>query len=160
MAHKAKKSKRFKYALESLLKVRKIYEMKAQEAFGLAELKLIEEQKKEEALKLLQIQHYQELHDLIASGEIRDVEEINRRKAHLDILKEKIEQQIQKRKEAEIERDQKKEALIVALKERKIIEKDREHKREAWRKLMDKENDKFLDDISSVRFVKTHMPSQ
>ena len=157
MAHKAKKSNRFRYGLETVLKVRKIHEKKAQEAYGKALEKLQEEQRKEDALKASQTQAYIELHNLIASGEIRDIYEINRRKAHLDILKEKIEKQIEARKQAEIACEEKKEAMVVALKERKIIEKDKEHKREAWRKLMDKESAKFLDDIASVKFVKKQM---
>lgn len=159
MAHKAKKSKRFRYALETLLKVRKIREKKAQEALNAAEQRLQEELRKEEALKTLQTLHYQELHDLIASGEIRDVSEINRRKAHLDVLKLKLEEQIEIRKTSEHERDEKKEALVACLKDRKIIEKDREHKREAWRKLMDKESSKFLDDISSMKHAKARIDS-
>ena len=154
MAHKAKKSKRFVYALDMLLKVRKIREKKAQEAYSQSLMALEEEKKKEEELKVFQNQSYQELYHLIASGEIKDVSEINRRKAHLEVLKVKVDEQIQKRIEAEKVCEEKKELLVQALKDRKIIEKDKEHKREAWKKLMDVESGKFLDDISSVKFVK------
>lgn len=157
MAKKPKKSKRFIYNLESVLKVRHIKEEQAKEALNKAERELEEEIKKEKELIEFQKLKYIELRELMIEGSIitaASVAEVQRRKAHLEILKDKVDEQIQKRKDAEVNRDEKRELLITAIKERKVLERDKEKKRIAWKKFMDKEEAKFLDDISSVRHVK------
>ena len=40
-----------------------------------------------------------------------------------------------------------------SVKNKKVIEKDREKTREEWKKMMDKEDAKFLDELASIRFV-------
>ncbi len=154
MAHKAKKSKRFKYNLQTLLKVREIRKKQAEEVYNEAKRQLEIERKKEEELRQKEILAYAEFREFMTSGDLGDVGEINRHKVHVEkakqaILKqlEIIQQAIEKVEEARLE-------LVKCLKDQKIIEKDKEHKREAWRKLMDKEAGKFLDDIASVGFVK------
>jgi len=157
MPAKPKKSKRFIYNLESVLKVRFIKEEQAKDALSKAEQELEEEIKKEKELKEFQRLKYIELRELMVSGTIitdASVAELQRRKAHLDILKDQVDEQIEKRKEAEKNRDEKRELLVTALKERKVLEKDKEKKRVAWKKFMDKEDAKFLDDISAIGYVK------
>ena len=87
---KPKKSKRFVYNLESLLKVRKIREKQEQEKFQEAEQRVIDEKRKEKELKDQQAFVYQELIELQSKGANMDMGQILRRKAHLDILKVKM----------------------------------------------------------------------
>lgn len=149
---KAKKSKRFRYNLATVLKVREIREKQAQEAFNEAEKALAEEERKEKEIKEFQAGKYLELREMMQSGKIGDMQEIMLRKAHLERLKEQVARQVEAREKAEKVVEEKREDLIKAVKEKKIMEKDKEKKREAWRKLMDKEEGKFLDDISGVGF--------
>ena len=151
---KAKKSKTFVYQLETVLKVRGIREKQEQEKFQKAEEKLKEEIKKEEELKKVQIEAYTELNHLMSSYELPDMNVIKIRKIHLERLDTQVKEQAEKRKEAEKERDQQREALNQAVKERKIIEKDKEKTRDKWRKIMDKEDLKFMDDLAGIRFNK------
>lgn len=155
MAKKPKKSKRFRYALETVRRVRKIREDQEQEKFQEAERKVIEEQKKEFKLKEEQKIAYATLRERMMTSEgLTNLGDIQRRKLHLDNLKIKIEEQIQIRKEAEKKRDEQREILIKAVKDRKIMDRDKEKKREQWKKFMEKEESKFIDDIATVGFVR------
>ena len=149
-----KKSKRFIYNLTSALKVRAIRETLQKEEVNKAERALQEEREK---LRLIEEQlatEHQAIIDMYTSGKPIDLGEIFLRKHHLDVLKIQLEEQekaveraIQKKKEEE-------KKLIQAIKDKKILEKDREKKQEMWKKLMDKEDGKFLDDISVSRFFR------
>ena len=81
-----------------------------------------------------------------------NLNEITLRKHHLDVLKEKIIEQKEAVKQAEEKKEEQRLALIKATMDKKIIEKDKEKKKLAWKKLMEKEDNKFLDDISSIGF--------
>ena len=150
---KPQKSKRFVYNLQALLKVREIREKQEQDKFAEAEKKFLEEKKKEEEIKNFQSQCYAKLREIM-SGEkgMPNVQEIMMRKVHLEVLQGQVEEQIKKTEEAEKAKEEQREALTKAIKEKKVIEKDKEKTREAWKKLMDKEEGKFLDDISTVGF--------
>ena len=155
MAKKPKKSKRFRYALETVRRVRKIREEQEREKFNELERQLEEEKRKEAELKHQQASAYVELRERMMTVEgLSDLGDIQRRKQHLETLKVKIEEQIKVREEAEKKVEEQREVLIKAVKDRKIMDKDREKKREAWRKFMDKEESKFMDDIATVGFVK------
>ncbi len=149
-----KKSKRFKYNLASILKVREIRERQQKDKFSEAEKKYKEEIEKEEKLKNFLVAKYSELREIMMSGNISNVNEIIMRKAHLESVKERVTEQAKVREEAERVKEEEREKLIQTVKDRKIIEKDRSKKKESWRKVMDKEEGKFLDDISSVGYVK------
>jgi len=151
---KAKKSKVFRYQLDTVLKVREIRVQQEQEKFKKAEEKLKAEIEKEEEMKKVQQEAYTELHKLMSSYQLPDMNIIKIRKVHLERMDEQVKEQTEKRKEAEKERDNAREALHKAIKERKIIEKDKEKTREKWRKIMDKEDSKFMDDIAGIRFNK------
>jgi flagellar protein FliJ len=148
-----KKSKRFNYNLESVLKVRDIREKQEQEKFLAAEQKFMEEERKEEEIKSFQNQKYRELRTLMEPGaKISDFQEVLMRNSHLDIVKTQVEEQERAKKEAEKLKEAQRETLIKAVKDRKIMEKDKENKKESWRKVMDKEQGKFLDDIATIGF--------
>ena len=151
---KPKKGKRFVYSLETLVTVREIREKQAQDAYKEAERILMEECRKEQELKDLQQHHYQEYVEKMKGGYVPDMNDIKRRKRQIEVLYEKIEEQAKVREEAETKKEEAQEKLIQAVKEKKIIEKDKEKTREAWRKLMDKEDAKFLDDIATIGYEK------
>jgi flagellar export protein FliJ len=149
----ARKSKRFRYQLETLLKVRTIREKQAQEAFQKAEQAHLEEVEKEKKIKDFESEKYEELRDLMSGKQsLTDVQMVMMRKAHLEVLHTQVIQQEERTRQAEELKEQKRLELITTVRNRKIIEKDREKTRESWRKLMDKEAGKFLDDIAVIGF--------
>ncbi len=148
-----KKSKRFKYNLEAVLKVRDIREKQEQEKFMTAEKQYLEEQKKEEEIKEFQSQKYKELRTIIEPGaKISNFQEVLMRNTHLGIVKTQVEEQEKVKLEAERIKEEKRELLLKAVRDKKIIEKDKENKRDGWKKVMDKEAGKFLDDIATIGF--------
>ena len=148
---KPRKSKRYEYNLKSVLKVRLIHEKQEQDKFTEAVRRVEKEQKKEKELIDLQQASYLKLRELM-SGVMTNLNEITLRKHHLDVLKEKIIEQKEAVKQAEEKKEEQRLALIKATMDKKIIEKDKEKKKLAWKKLMEKEDNKFLDDISSIGF--------
>ncbi len=150
---KAKKSKVFKYKLDTVLRVREIREKQEQEKFQIAEKKYFEEMQKEEKIKAFQKEKYGELRNIIEPGNvISDFHEILMRKGHLEIVKEQVLEQEKQRQEAERLKDEQRKQLIKAALDKKIMEKDKDKTRNSWKKIMDKEETKFFDDISSIRF--------
>lgn len=151
-----KKGSRFLYNLEAVLKVRNIREIQEQEKFNEANRKLLEEKRKEKEIKDFQAQKYFELRQIMSEIST-NVNQIMAHKVHLEIVAEKVIQQVKKREEAEEKKEEQRQKLIKAVKDKRIIETDKDKKRVAWRKLMDKEDSKFLDDIATAKFVHTSM---
>eukprot|EP01047_Picozoa_sp_COSAG01_P000386 COSAG01_NODE_7_length_54400_cov_1218.054935_10_plen_163_part_00 len=149
---KPKKSRRFEYQMEALLKVRGIRKKQEQDKFDKAEQVLLAEQRKEQELIAQEEAVYADLMAKMNSDRFPGVHFIQQRKAYIEFIKEKIIEQTKVREEAEKKRDEQREALIKAVKEEKVIEKDKENTREAWRKLMLKEEGKFLDEIAVIGF--------
>lgn len=148
---------RFRYGLETVLKVRKIREKKEQEKFADKRRAYLKEKEREEHLRDEQTQRHQELRDLIGNGPMTDFSEILRRKQHLVVLKDDLDQQIEKIIEASRLLEEQREKLIAAMKDKKIIEIDRGHKVIQHRDLMQKIEMNFLDEIATERFVHDKM---
>lgn len=148
---KPRKSKRYVYNLQSVLKVRTIREKQEQDKFTTAIRKVEEEKQKEQELFDQQAAAYLKLRELM-SGVMTNLNEITLRKHHLEILKQKIIEQQEAVKVAEEKKEEQRLVLVKSTMEKKIIEKDKDKKKIAWKKLMDKEDNKFLDDISSIGF--------
>ena len=149
---KAEKSKRFNYKLKSLLRVREIREQQEHDKFSESEKKVAAERQKEHALKETQTAHYSKLSALIASKKMPDMDDIKRRKIHLDRLKEQVDKQVDARKNSEKERDTQREVLTESIKKKKVIEKDKEKTKGSWKKIMEKEDNKFLDELAVLGF--------
>ena len=149
---KAKKSKRFVYQLESLLKVRGIRKKQEQDKFKKTEEALKIEQQKEAELLAQENAIYQDLMQKMNSDKFPGIHFIQARKAYLEIMKTKIIDQQKVVQQAKQAHDKQRDALIKAVKEEKIIEKDKEKTREAWVALMKKEDTKFLDEIAVIGF--------
>lgn len=161
MSSKPEKSKRFKYNLKTLLKVREIHEKQEEEKFSQAQKKLQEEERKEREIKRFQNEKYSELRQRMEPGQkISNFQEILMRKSHLEIVKEQVEEQIQKREDAERMKEQQRLALAKAAMERKVIEKDKEKKKTLWKKFMNKEEEKFIDDLSTIAFVRKNLDNK
>ncbi len=154
-----KSKKQFKYNLETVLRVRKIREHEAQQKFSLAQQKFLEEKQKEEELKDFQRAKYAELREIM-HGKISNFQQVLMRKSHLDILKEEVVEQEKKKQVAEEKKEVEKVKLVDAMRRKKIIQVDKGKKKDNWKKWMVKEENKFLDDISTVRHERQRRNTQ
>ncbi|MBT6120525.1 hypothetical protein HOH45_03560 [bacterium] len=151
---KPKKSGKFKYQLSTVLKVREIREIQQKDVYNKAIKKHENEQKKEEEIKEFQSEKYSEFKQLIGPGSTIDFVQVQMRKGHLEVVKKQVEDQVAETKKAEEKKEEERKNLVVAVQDRRIMEIDREKTKIAWRLLMKKEADKFMDEISSIGFVK------
>jgi flagellar FliJ protein len=150
---KAKKGKRFRYSLDSLLKVRGIREEQEKDKFKESERRLIEEQRKEDEIKAFEKEKYEELKGMMSGGAaLPDVQRIMMRKAHLEKVREQLATQGEAVKVAETKKEDQRKQMVLAMIEKKIIDKDKTKTRLAWRKIMNKEEGKFLDDIAVIGY--------
>ncbi len=152
---KVKKSKRFKYNLASALRVRIIRETLQKEEVQKAKRKVEEEKQK---LKVIQ-DHQQFEHDKIMEmyegQRPLDLAEVKLRKHQMEQLQIKEDEQKEVVAQAEEKVKEEEKKLLKAIRDRKILEKDKEKKQKLWKKLMEKEDTKFLDDISVSRFFRS-----
>ncbi len=156
MARTPEKSKKFIYNLATVLKVRNIFERIEKEKFAAAQREHELQLKREQEMKDYQKKMQKDLaHKL--TGELEDFGSIMHRQEYLKKYKGDIVQQEERTLEAEQKKEEQRERLIKAVKDRKILDKDKEHKRESWVKIMNREETKFLDDLSVARhFRKKH----
>jgi flagellar export protein FliJ len=152
---KPKKGKRFNYPLEALLKVREIREKQQQEAFNKAEKKLHKERLTEARMKKEQDSHIIKVHEMLSSTELPSLTTIQMNQQHVKVLEKKVNEQKEVVVKAEEKRIEERDLLIEKAKEKKIIQKDREKTRTAWKKMMDKLDAQFLDELSSIKFAST-----
>jgi flagellar FliJ protein len=153
---KPKKSKRFKYNLASALRVRIIRETLQKEEVQKAKRNLEAERQ-----KLKEIQDKQEIeHNMIlemyTGSRPLDLDEVKLRKYQMEQLQIKEEEQKLAVSRAEVQVQEEEKKLLKAVRDRKILEKDREKKQKLWKKMMEKEDTKFLDDISVSRFFRAN----
>ncbi|GBR75576.1 flagellar export protein FliJ [Candidatus Termititenax persephonae] len=146
---KPKKSKRFEYNLKVVLKVREIYEKLEKEKFAEAQRKYREELEREQKMKDYEMQQQRTLKSGL-QGSI-DFASIMHRQNFLKKYKQDVVEQENKTKEADQHKEEQRERLVKSMKDRKILEKDREHKKDAWKRLMDREATKFLDEIATAK---------
>ncbi|MAH80529.1 MAG: hypothetical protein CMP39_02450 [Rickettsiales bacterium] len=151
---KPKKGNKFVYSLETLKKYRDIKEKKQQEELIKAEQVVKEEQQKEIEFVAEQNNHYAYFEDILASDEIPSLDIIQMNQVHMKKLQEKVNTQKEEVKKAEEHKDEQKEKLVEATKEKKIIDKDREKTREKWKKMMDKLDAQFLDELGTIKFAR------
>lgn len=150
---KAKKSKRFNYPLQTVLKVREIRENQALDAFQQAETAYHAAQATLREIEQKRDHAYQELRDCL-SGKLptTNVQEVVLRKHHLDGLEQDMIKQKEAVEQARLAMEEARQKLISAMIDRKIIDKDKEKTRESWKKLMDKSDGLFLDDIAIIGY--------
>jgi flagellar FliJ protein len=153
MARKVKAGK-FKYNLETVLKVRGIREKKEQEKFADKKRAYLKEKDEEERLRDEKKGEENTIRTAFRKGPISDFEKVMRRHAHLGILKEDIENQVEKVIEASRTLEDQREKLVSAIKDKKIMEKDKEKTLDKYKKLMQDLELKFLDEIATQRFTR------
>jgi flagellar FliJ protein len=151
LAKKVKPGK-FKYVLQTVLKVREIRERKEEEKFAEKQRDYLKEKEREEILERERENRRNELRGIMRKGPISDFAKILRRKAHLGKLKEDLDQQVEKVIEASTKLEQQREKLIDAMRDKKLIEKHKEHKLDEYKKVMQALEIKFLDEIATQRF--------
>ena len=149
MSKPPKKGKRFNYNLQSVLKYREIMEQQEQEKFVEKQREYEEREAKRGRNKAFQAEKYTELREHMSSGYI-DFQQLTVRKGHLEVLKDQVIEQEQKTEDSEKAKEEQREVLVQSVKERKVLDKDKEKKKDQWKKLMAKEDAKFLDEIGGI----------
>jgi flagellar export protein FliJ len=151
MAREQKPGK-FKYTLETVLRVRGIKERREKEKFADKQREYLTEKEKEELLEEEKKEKEGELKHIIKKGPITQFEKVLRRHAHLGVLKKDIDDQIEKVIDASKRLEDQRSKLIESMKDRKIIEKDKGHKLDDYDDMMKNLEIKFLDEIATQRF--------
>jgi flagellar FliJ protein len=152
MAKEMKPGKKFKYSLESVLKVKAIREKKEQEKFALRQKEYYDEKMKEQRIQDEKKEQANEFKKLVAKGAIPDFGNVLSRRQHLIVLKEALDTQIEKVIDSSHKLEKQREKLLDSMKERKIIEKDKENKKEQYDEVMKQYEIKFLDEVATLRF--------
>ncbi len=152
MAKKPKPGKKFKYDLQTVLKVRAIKEKKEKEKFAVKQKKYMEEKQKEEAIEREKMGKEEELRGVFRRGPISDFTKVLRRKAHLDVLKDDLDEQVERVIEASKLLEEQRAHLIASMKDKKIMEKHKEKKLDEYKKIMQELELKFMDEIATERF--------
>lgn len=152
MAKETTAGKRFDYGLEPVLKVRAIKEKKEQEKFAHKQKKLIEEKEKEDEIKTNKSNKEDDLRKVFKKGPITDFSRVLQRKAHLEVLKDDLDKQVDKVIEASKQLEEQRAKLITSMKDKKIIEKHKEKKLDEYKDIMQHLETKFLDEIATERF--------
>ena len=150
MVREIKPGKRFKYSLQSVLKVRVIREKKEQEKFAQRQKEFYDEKTKEQQIQDEKKEQNEEFKRIAGKGEINFTKMITRRQ-HLNILKEALDEQIEKVIEASQKLDKQRDKLLDAVKDRKIMDKDKEHQKERYDEIMKQVDLKFMDEIATLR---------
>jgi len=151
MAREQKPGK-FKYTLETVLRVRGIKERREKEKFADKQREYLTEKEKEEQLEEEKKEKEGELKHIIKKGPISQFEKVLRRHAHLGVLKKDVDEQIEKVIDASKRLEDQRSKLIESMKDRKIIEKDKGHRLEDYDEMMKNLEIKFLDEIATQRF--------
>jgi flagellar FliJ protein len=146
------KPEKFKYGLETVLKVRGIRERKEREKFAEKQKDYLTEKQKEEQLREQKKEKEGDLKRIIKKGPISEFEKVMRRHAHLGVLRKDVDDQIEKVIESSKKLEDQRSKLIDSMKDRKIIEKDKEHRLDDYKDMMKNLEIKFLDEIATQRF--------
>ncbi|MDD5594371.1 MAG: flagellar FliJ family protein [Candidatus Margulisbacteria bacterium] len=152
MARQPKPGKKFKYDLSAVLKVREIREKKEQEKFAEKNREYLEQKRKEEEIKEEKKGKEEELRDVFRKGPISNFEKVMRRRAHLEVLKDDLDEQVEKVIEASKLLEEQRAHLVESMKDKKIMEKHKEKKLDQYNKLMQSLEMKFMDEIATQRF--------
>jgi len=151
MAKEIKPGKKFKYGLESVLKVKEIREKKEQEKFAVRQKEYYDEKTKEQQIQDEKKDQSSQFKKIVGKGTM-DFGKVLARRQHLIVLKEALDAQIEKVIESSQKLEKQREKLLDAMKDRKIIEKDKEHKLEKYNEVMKQYEIKFLDEVATLRF--------
>jgi flagellar protein FliJ len=158
MSKAPKPGKKFKYDLTAVLKVREIREKKEQEKFAEKNRAFLEEKLREEKIAAEKKGKEEELRGVFRTGPISNFQKVLQRRAHLDVLKDDLAEQVEKVMEASKLLEEQRAKLIEAVKDKKIMEKHKERKLDEYNKLMQGLETKFMDEIATQRFKRESKP--
>lgn len=141
---------KFKYRMQNILDVKMKLESQAKIAYGIANQKYLEEQKKLQEIVLRRTGYEKRLKDLV-NGKI-DVKEINRARADVNTIKTIMRRQMVEVHKAERELETARKALNEIMQERKTHEKLKEKAFEQY--LMDEKaaESKEIDQLVSYTY--------
>ncbi|PIS29984.1 flagellar export protein FliJ [Candidatus Saganbacteria bacterium CG08_land_8_20_14_0_20_45_16] len=151
MAKKPPPGKKFKYDLQSVLKVRAIREKQEQEKFSEKQREFLTEKEKEDQIRDDKLNSETDLRQVFTKP-VTDMGKILSRKAHLDVLKSDLEKQIEKVIESSRKLEEQRARLIDSMKDKKVMEKHKERKLKEYGKMMLDLEQKFMDEIATERF--------
>lgn len=154
------KAGKFRYRLDTVLKVREIKEKREQEEFAKKKRDFLEEKDKEDKISAHQKKRTSELTKMLRKGPISDFARVLHRRAHLGVIKEDLDKQVEKVVTASQKLEEQRLKLIGAMKDKKIIDKHKERQLEQWRKVMQDLETKFLDEIGTIRHVRDKMQKE
>jgi flagellar FliJ protein len=149
---KQQPGKKFKYDLTAVLKVREIKERKEQEKFAEKNQAYIKEKEQEAKLAAEKRGKEEDLRNVFKKGPISDFSKVMRRRVHLDVLKDDLDQQVERVIEASKLLEEQRVHLVEAMKDKKIMEKHKGKKLEEYTKIMQDLEAKFMDEIATQRF--------
>jgi flagellar FliJ protein len=135
-----------------VLKVRAIKEKKEQEKFADKKRAYLTEKEKEEMIEQEKKGKEEELRGVFKRGPISDFTKVLRRKAHLEVLKDDLDEQVEKVIEASKILEEQRARLVASMKDKKIMEKHKEKKLDEYKKIMQELEIKFMDEIATERF--------
>ena len=138
--------------MEAVLKVRGIKEKKEQEKFAFRQREYIEEKRKEEEIRDRKKGEEHQIRQTFKKGPVSDFEKVLRRHAHLGILKEGLDKQIEEVIKSSQKLEDQREKLITSMKDKKIIEKNKENRFKDYQKELQALEIKFLDEIATERY--------
>ena len=92
---------------------------------------------------------------MMSEGQVIDTSQIELRKGHLDVVKQRVEEQERNVLKAEEKKEEERQHLVKRVQDKRIMEIDRQKKNVSWRKVMDKEANKFMDEIAAIQFSRT-----
>lgn len=142
--------KKFRYRMENILQIKLKLEEQAKNVYSTARLRLTREEEKLENLELQKRSYEDQLRELRSSK--LNLLEIRRCEEAIDIMKLKIEQQIQVVKEAEKRLELARIKLQNAMAERKTQEKLKEKAFEDYMLEYEVEEQKVADELNSFRY--------
>lgn len=154
MAREMKPGKKFRYDLETVLKVRKIKEKKEQEEFAKRTRDYMTEKEKQEKIEREKQDREKELRSILGKGPIQGFERVMQRKMHLGILKDERDKQEKKTDEANERLEAQRQSLVTSMKDRKVMERHRENTLKKYQHLMRQVEGKTLDETAVLRHAR------
>ena len=148
------KKKRFHYRLESVLTARETKKKHQQAALSNAQRIQAEAQRKETEAKAYQAEKYAELRTELDAGATINFSSLILRKAHLERLEKIVNEHVEKRKNADTVVLSEQEKLVACTQAEKIIQKDKDNRRKLWKRAVQREEMKTIDEIASGQFLR------
>lgn len=141
---------KFKYRMQNILDIKLKLEAQAKIAYGLANQKYLEEQKKLQELLVRRAGYDRALKNLMV-GTI-DVQKVAHARADVNAIKTMVRRQMMSVHKAEIELDNARKALNEVMQERKIQEKLREKALEQFKEEIKAAEGKEIDELVSFTY--------